>query len=218
MNIVIVITLISVILLILILFIPSSKKQNKKSTDEPILNKNIPNILGASHFKLRHKVTTDDTTQKDDNQVVKDNTFVSSEFFVEDNQPLDIDFPLEKEEDMDEADLAEEEEELEALFGKDAELASGVEFDDLFRTTKVIEDINSTTEEEQIAGKVLYENQHAILFEELVSKQKITGARIASLVDIHLAKLNETNNISEQNAPIQGSDPYEKFNINDFIN
>ena len=218
MNIVIVITLVSIILLVLILLIPSSNKQSEKSIKEPILNKNIPNILGASHFKLRHKVTTDDTTQKDDNQLVKDNIFVSSEFFVEDNQPLDIDFPLEKEEEMDEVDLAEEEEELEALFGKDAELASGVEFDDLFRTTKVIENINSTTEEEHIAGKVLYENQHALLFEELVSKQKITGSRIASLVDIHLAKLNEANNIPQQNALTENSDSYEKFNINDFIN
>lgn len=219
MSIVFLITLISVILLILVLLIPTTK-QNKKSVEEKtISDENRPSILGASHFKLRHKMTTDDTTQKDDNQVIKDNTFVSSEFFAEDNQPLDIDFPLEKEEEMmNEADLAEEEEELEALFGQDAELASGVNFEDLVATKKVIEDTDSTTQEEQTAGKVLYENEHAILFEELVSKQKSTGSRIASLVDIHLAKLNEKNKAPQSDAIAKDSDPYKSFNINDFIN
>ena len=218
MSIVFLITLISVILLIFVLFIPTTKQNNKSTEEKPISDEKRPSILGASHFKLRHKVTTDDTTQKDDNQVIKDNTFVSSEFFAEDNQPLDIDFPLEKEEEMNEADLAEEEEELEALFGQDAELASGVNFEDLVTTKKVIEDTDSTAQEEQTAGKVLYENEHAILFEELVSKQKSTGSRIASLVDIHLAKLNEKNKAPQSDATAKDSDPYKSFNINDFIN
>lgn len=214
---VLLITLIALILLVTIWFIPIDKPSPKKDEEKPILKKSIPNILGESHFKLRHKVTTDDTTQKTDLQHEKDNTFVSSEVFVEDNQPLDIDFPLEKEEEMDEEDLAEEEEELESLFGKDAELATGVDFEDLFTTKQVIEDKNSSLEQEQQAGKVLYENQHATLFEELVSKQKSTGVRISSLVDIHLAKLNEDNN-SNHDATTQTSDEYKDFNINDFIN
>ena len=133
---VLLITLIALILLVAIWFIPIDKPSQKKNEEKLILKKSIPNILGESHFKLRHKVTTDDTTQKADCQHEKDNTFVSSEVFVEDNQPLDIDFPLEKEEEMDEEDLAEEEEELDSLFGKDAELATGVDFEDLF-TTKI---------------------------------------------------------------------------------
>lgn len=214
---VLLITLVALILLLAIWFIPIDKTSPKKEDEKPILKKGVPNILGESHFKLRHKMTTDDTTQKADCQDRKDDTFVSSEVFVEDNQPLDIDFPLEKEEEMTEEDLAEEEEELESLFGKDAELATGVDFEDLFTTKEVIEDKDSSLEREQQAGKVLYENQHTVLFEELVSKQKSTGVRIASLVDIHLALLNEGNN-SNRTATTQTSDEYKNFNINDFIN
>lgn len=214
---VLLITLVALILLLAIWFIPIDKTSPKKEDEKPILKKGVPNILGESHFKLRHKMTTDDTAQKADCQDRKDDTFVSSEVFVEDNQPLDIDFPLEKEEEMTEEDLAEEEEELESLFGKDAELATGVDFEDLFTTKEVIEDKDSSLEREQQAGKVLYENQHTVLFEELVSKQKSTGVRIASLVDIHLALLNEGDN-SNQTATTQTSDEYENFNINDFIN
>lgn len=212
-----IITLVALILLLAIWFIPIDKTSPKKEDEKPILKKGVPNILGESHFKLRHKMTTDDTAQKADCQDRKDDTFVSSEVFVEDNQPLDIDFPLEKEEEMTEEDLAEEEEELESLFGKDAELATGVDFEDLFTTKEVIEDKDSSLEREQQAGKVLYENQHTVLFEELVSKQKSTGVRIASLVDIHLALLNEGDN-SNQTATTQTSDEYKNFNINDFIN
>lgn len=215
--IVLLITLVALILLLTIWFIPIDKTSPKKEDEKPILKKGTPNILGESHFKLRHKMTTDDTTQKADCQDKKDDTFVSSEVFVEDNLPLDIDFPLEKEEEMTEEDLAEEEEELESLFGKDAELATGVDFEDLFTTKEVIEDKDSSLEREQQAGKVLYENQHTVLFEELVSKQKSTGVRIASLVDIHLALLDEGNN-SNQTATTQTSDEYKNFNINDFIN
>lgn len=214
---VLVITIIALLLLVLIWCIPIEKTSPKKEEEKPIPTKAGASILGQSHFKLRHKMTTDDTAQKADCQDKKDNTFVSSEVFAEDNQPLDIDFPLEEEKDIDEADLAAEEEELESLFGKDAELATGVDFEDLFTTKQVIEDTNSNPTEEQQAGKVLYENQHAVLFEELVSKQKTTGARIASLVDIHLAKLNEDNS-PPQDATTHTSDDYKNFNINDFIN
>ena len=214
---VLVITIIALLLLILIWCIPIEKTLPKKEEKKSIPTKAGASILGQSHFKLRHKMTTDDTDQKADCQDKKDNTFVSSEVFAEDNQPLDIDFPLEEEKEIDEADLAEEEEELESLFGKDAELATGVDFEDLFTTKQVIEDTNSSLKDEQQAGKVLYENQHAILFEELVSKQKTTGARIASLVDIHLAKLNEDNQ-PPQDAITHTSDDYKSFNINDFIN
>lgn len=209
------IIIIALVLLALIWCIPTDTESPRKVEEKPILKKGGESILGQSHFKLRHKMTTDDTVQKADCQDEKDNTFVSSEVFAEDNQPLDIDFPLEEEKDIDEADLAAEEEELESLFGKDAELATGVDFEDLFTTKQVIEDTNSNPTEEQQAGKVLYENQHAILFEELVSKQKTTGARIASLVDIHLAKLNEDNNPTPNSSD---SDNYKNFNINDFIN
>lgn len=209
------IIIIALVLLALIWCIPTDTEYPQKVEEKPIPRKAGESILGESHFKLRHKVTTDDTAQKADCQDKKDNTFVSSEVFAEDNQPLDIDFPLEEEKDIDEADLAAEEEELESLFGKDAELATGVDFEDLFTTKQVIEDTNSNPTEEQQAGKVLYENQHAILFEELVSKQKTTGARIASLVDIHLAKLNEDDNPTLSSSD---SDNYENFNINDFIN
>lgn len=214
---VLVITIIALLLLVLIWCIPIEKTSPKKEEEKPIPTKAGASILGQSHFKLRHKMTTDDTAQKADCQDKKDNTFVSSEVFAEDNQPLDIDFPLEEEKDIDEADLAAEEEELESLFGKDAELATGVDFEDLFTTKQVIEDTNSNPTEEQQAGKVLYENQHAVLFEELVSKQKTTGTRIASLVDIHLAKLNEDNS-PPQDATTHTSDDYKNFNINDFIN
>lgn len=211
------IILVALLLLVGIWFLPTNNETSPKEPEKSNSRKDIPNILGASHFKLRHKKTTDDTVQKPDCKPEKDNTFVSSEEFEEDNESLDIDFPLYEEEDINEADLIEEEEELESLFGKDAELATGVDFENLFSTKEVIESTNSSLEEEQQAGKVLFENQHALLFEELVSKQKSTGIRIASLVDIHLSKLSEDFS-QQQDFLDQTSDDYNRFNINDFIN
>lgn len=212
----IIIVLVALLLLVGIWFLPTDNETSPKEPEKSNSRKDIPNILGASHFKLRHKKTTDDTLQKPDCKAEKDNTFVSSEEFEEDNEPLDIDFPLYKEEDINEADLIEEEEELESLFGEGAELATGVDFENLFTTKKVIETTSSSLEEEQQAGKVLFENQHTILFEELISKQKSTSIRIASLVDIHLSKLNEEN--PNHDFLDQASDNYNRFNINDFIN
>lgn len=212
------VTIIAAILLVLIL-LSGNQKPKSKIEKEPISWEDVPDFVGQSHFKLRHKMSTDDTTEKADCQVEKDNTFVSSEVFEEDNQALDIDYPLEMEKGFNEDDLAEEEEEIESLFGQDAVLASGVEFDDLFKTKQVIENTNSTPKEEQEAGKVLYENQSAVLFEELVSKQKSTGIRISSLVDIHLSKLKDNND--SENKPDETnsiSDEYKSFNINDFTN
>lgn len=212
------ITIVAAILLVLILLFGHKKPKNKIEK-KSVSWEETPDFVGQSHFKLRHKMSTDDTTEKADCQVEKDNTFVSSEVFEEDNQALDIDFPLEMEKEFTEDDLAEEEEEIESLFGQDAVLASGVEFDDLFKTKQVIENTNSTLKEEQEAGKVLYKNQNAVLFEELVSKQKSTGIRISSLVDIHLSKLNDNNEEENKTETTDSiSDEYKSFNINDFTN
>lgn len=216
---IVIITIVAVIFLVILLLLPSSKRPKTKIEKEPLSWEDTPDFVGKSHFKLRHKMSTDDTIQNTDCQVEKENIFVSSEVFAEDNQALDIDFPLENERLFTEEDLADEEEEIEYLFGKDAVLASGVEFDDLFKTKQVIENIIATPKEEQEAGKVLYENQNTILFEELVSKQKSTGIKISSLVDIHLSKLNDDNKKDSQlDATDSFSDEYKKFNINDFTN
>lgn len=117
----------------------------------------------------------------------------------EDNELLDIDYPLEY--DSDEPDgTDDEEEETEEVEGTaQAALASGVQFDDLGNAVRTINRTKEATpKEKKAAGDTLLEIRQTDMFEQLVSKpdarETVTMLMNASLSAFHKRKDKEAGN------------------------
>lgn len=133
----------------------------------------------------------------------------------EENEPMEIDYPLEYEtappEDCDE----EETEEMEGLAG--AMLATGVRFEDLgnvVRTLNRTED--ATPRQRQKAGDTLLEIRRSDLFEQLVSGKPDAKRMVTELMAESLATFYERK---DREAGISGDlkKVPDDFNIRDFI-
>ena len=133
----------------------------------------------------------------------------------EDNELLDIDYPLEY--DSDEPDgTDDEEEETEEVEGTaQAALASGVQFDDLGNAVRTINRTKEATpKEKKAAGDTLLEIRQTDMFEQLVSKpdarETVTLLMNASLSAFHKRKDKEAGNTgSGRKAP-------DSFDMRDF--
>ena len=133
----------------------------------------------------------------------------------EDNELLDIDYPLEY--DSDEPDgTDDEEEETEEVEGTaQAALASGVQFNDLGNAVRTINRTKEATpKEKKAAGDTLLEIRQTDMFEQLVSKpdarETVTLLMNASLSAFHKRKDKEAGNTgSGRKAP-------DSFDMRDF--
>ena len=133
----------------------------------------------------------------------------------EDNELLDIDYPLEY--DSDEPDgTDDEEEETEEVEGPaQAALASGVQFNDLGNAVRTINRTKEATpKEKKAAGDTLLEIRQTDMFEQLVSKpdarETVTLLMNASLSAFHKRKDKEAGNTgSGRKAP-------DSFDMRDF--
>lgn len=133
----------------------------------------------------------------------------------EDNELLDIDYPLEY--DSDEPDgTDDEEEETEEVEGTaQAALSSGVQFDDLGNAVRTINRTKEATpKEKKAAGDTLLEIRQTDMFEQLVSKpdarETVTMLMNASLSAFHKRKNKEAGNTgSGRKAP-------DSFDMRDF--
>lgn len=128
----------------------------------------------------------------------------------EDNEPMDIDYPLEYETE----DEGEETEEVEGT--AQAALASGVGFEDLGNAVRTINKTDEATpEQKQKAGDTLLEMRKTDMFEQVVSskpdaKRIVTDLIAESLADFHRRKDKEAGaEGTEKKAPVD-------FNIRDF--
>ena len=133
----------------------------------------------------------------------------------EDNEPIDIDYPLEYE--QAEADVEEPEDEEEEVEGTaQAALASGVQFEDLGNMIRTVNRKDEATlEQKQKAGNTLLEMRQTDLFEQVVSgkpdaKRIVTDLMAESLSAFYERKDKEAGTMgSEKKAP-------DTFNIRDF--
>jgi len=133
----------------------------------------------------------------------------------EDNEPMDIDYPLEYETDEDEPEDGEEETE-EVKGTAQAALASGVQFDDLGNAVRTVNKTEEATpEQKRKAGDTLLEIRQTDMFEQVVSskpdaKRIVTDLIAESLADFHKRKDKEAGTTgNEKKAP-------DNFNIRDF--
>lgn len=130
----------------------------------------------------------------------------------EDNEPLEIDYPLEYEPDG----TDDEEEETEEVEGTaQAALASGVQFEDLGNAVRTVNRTKEATQKEKkAAGDTLLEIRQTDMFEQLVSKpdarETVTLLMNASLSAFHKRKDKEAGNTrSGRKAP-------DSFDMRDF--
>ena len=131
----------------------------------------------------------------------------------EDNEPMDIDYPLEYESDG----TDDEEEETEEVEGTaQAALASGVEFDDLGNAVRTVNRIEEATPEQQkAAGDTLLDMRQTDMFEQVVSgkpdaKETVMLLMNASLTAFYKRKDKEAGNIGN------GKKVPENFDMRDF--
>lgn len=193
------------------------------------------NIIGKSKFTLSHSLP--EATTSSGNEIMKrkanifdlpngtkvpakvppeelDETFSNTSLPDEDNEPMDIDYPLEYETDEGEPEEEETEEVEGAVKGA---LASGVRFEDLGNVVyTVTRKEKATGEQRKAAGNTLLEIRRTDMFEQLVSekpdrRETVTSLIAESLAAFHRRKDKEAGN-KGSGKTVPGS-----FNIRDFI-
>lgn len=136
----------------------------------------------------------------------------------DDNQPMDIDYPLEYESDDVAEDEPEDEEETEEVEGTaQASLASGVQFEDLGNAVRTVNRMDeATAEQKEAAGNTLLEMRQTDMFEQLVSakpdaKGIVTALMTESLSAFYRRKDKEAGKTgNDKKAP-------DDFSIRDFV-
>ena len=136
----------------------------------------------------------------------------------EDNEPMDIDYPLEYETDESNEDEPEdEEEETEEVEGTaQAALASGVQFDDLGNAVQTVNKTDEATpEQKQRAGDTLLEIRKTDMFEQVVSGKPDAKRIVSDLMAESLADFNRRKD-KEAGADDNAKKAPDNFNIRDF--
>lgn len=218
-------TILAAVLLICILLFPSvkhlydlinlGKKKLEEQQEGHSEKKDLStSILGKSKFSLCQPLPTATTPTAKEPIIEKD----EHNFADEKNQtPMDIDIPLEKEPKLDD-DIDEDEEaiELEEMLGKGVCFATGVDITDLGKIKHVIESPFPRLEEQQNAGRILYENKETDMFEQLASGKTKVSSIITNLIDLHIAlHLKEKGEFDNQNNA--ESDELKNFDVNLFL-
>lgn len=132
----------------------------------------------------------------------------------EDNEPMDIDYPLEYETADENEEEDEEPEEVEGA--AQAALASGVPFEDLGNAVRTVNKPDTATlEQKRKAGNTLLEMRQTDLFEQVVSgkpdaKKIVTDLMAESLSAFHERKDREAGTAGN------GRKAPDSFNIRDF--
>ena len=136
----------------------------------------------------------------------------------EDNEPMDIDYPLEYEtEESNENETEDEEEETEEVEGTaQATLASGVQFDDLGNAVRTVNKTDEATpEQKQRAGDTLLDIRKTDMFEQVVSSKPDAKRIVSDLMAESLADFNRRKD-KEAGADENAKKAPDNFNIRDF--
>lgn len=189
-----------------------------KLQETALKEEKITSIVGKSKFNLRQSTPNTATDLKSENPIEKASTFASPT--DSDPEKLDISEPLEKIEDLPQEEFDSQEEEIGLDEEEDAVLASGVVYDELFKTKQTIENPNATGQEEKDAGRVIYQQEGTNIFQQVVASSQETALRIANLIDIHLKDMvrYEPENIFSVNEGKQmDSLDFKNFDINNIF-
>lgn len=196
-------------------------------------------IVGKSKFQLSHSQPEAATSPEDENPTKKASIFAPSneikpsaqlppeeldEAFSdtpsdENNEPMDIYYPLEYETDEEVNNEPDEEEETEEVEGMaQAAYASGVPFEDLGNAVITVSQIEKATQAEKtMAGATLLEMRQTDLFEQLVSGSPDRRETVSILMDERLAAFYRTKDAEAgANTPDSRKAP-DSFDIRDYV-
>lgn len=164
-------------------------EEQKEPIVEPESQGKFPSILGKSKFVLRQPLPHAATDSETENRIEKEDTFAPE---TDKPEGLTVNYETGEgvevpEEDKDvqvpDVNLHDEGKELEGGDNVHAE-ASGVDFHELGRTAKTVSDPEgSTPADEELAGKVLSENQYTDLVKSMQKDRPEYARRITDLID-----------------------------------
>ncbi|MCG6189996.1 hypothetical protein [Maribellus maritimus] len=187
------------------------RKENREAMfREQDKKKNKGDIVGKSQFVLKERIPVTQTAIEADNEKDKrkENIFALSDVPKEHsriipadelddvfgevppgeaNPPLDIDCPM-----PEEPELADEEEEYEALQVSGRLLAEGISFEQMgeaYRT--VVHNPIITEEKKEETGRVLLHLKHTDMFEAMVSGEPEREDRVGGLMDSYLKAFHQ---------------------------
>ncbi len=136
----------------------------------------------------------------------------------EDNEPMNIDYPLEYETtEVNKDEPEDEEEETEEVEGTaQAVLASGVQFEDLGNAIRTVNKTDEATpEQKQKAGNTLLEIRQTDMFEQVVSGKPDAKRIVTDLMTESLSAFYERKD-KEAGTTGSGKKAPDNFNIRDF--
>lgn len=136
----------------------------------------------------------------------------------EDNEPMNIDYPLEYETtEVNKDEPEDEEEETEEVEGTaQAVLASGVQFDDLGNAVRTVNKTDKATpEQKRKAGNTLLEIRQTDMFEQVVSGKPDAKRIVTDLMAESLSAFYERKD-KEAGTTGSGKKAPDNFNIRDF--
>jgi hypothetical protein len=170
----------------------------------------IPPVIGESKTIAGHGRTKATTSPANEKGIEKENIFAPEMNGTPEME--DIDVPLEKVETLPEEEFDAEEENEELETGNGTVLASGVSYDELMETGRVIARERPSDEEKGMAGRILYENRSTEMVEEVVSHDEKSLAKVNELISFHMKKHNL--NVDGGTAKFPVPDGFEDFDIN----
>lgn len=167
-------------------------------------------VTDQNKLNSGHSRTKTSETGTDEKGMEKEHTFAPN---ADDEAALmdGIDHPLLKTEQLTREEFDSQKEEVELAVEPGAVLASGVSYDELIRTRKVIDQDNPSEQDKAFAGRVLYENESTEILEQIVSKDDKTRQAVNTLIAVHLKQYNSDH--TDPSKEFTNSDDVENINI-----
>lgn len=221
---------------------PSEKQQNNPSSIPE--NQNDGDIIGKSTFLMSHLMPQAASSENQKNGTEMKGSFATSseikppvkvpddqldEAFShsrDDNQPMDINVPLEYE---NESEYNPEEEEEDEWLASNISLAEGYSFEEIGAAVRTIVHFDTATlPDKEKAGRILLKIRQTDMFEQLVQSAPKREDRVSQAINLHLSDYyrkkadqseNETKEIGNENDSLLpgGSEVPADFDIKDFV-
>ncbi len=190
--------------------ITSFKKDEGKSEKK---GKRVGRV-GKSMPDIRQMMTLNDSYLETDNAEEKGHIFDSSK---DESEPEPKDLVI----DADPTEtVVDEQEDIAVYTGEEVYTAGGMDYDVMMNTVGVINSKTASKEEEQKAGKVLYDNRNTELVDKMVSAKGELSVRITSLIGLRLQQYAEENAEyveSGLTSHLNESEEYKNFNADDYF-
>jgi hypothetical protein len=206
--------------------IGAEEKEVKEKVVKPKKQEEIPSILGKSKFVLSQPLPNAATDLETENRTEKEHTFVPEMKKPEDEninretgEGLDISEEETASGENPDVDLNDEEESV-GVGNMQDERASGIDYNELGVTAKTIANPeNSKPSDEELAGKVLLENQYTQLVKSIQDSSPENAKRITELIDMRERIYAETQEkktvVSRKNKKLYESEDFKNFSVDD---